>query len=88
MLDESLSKKCIEHIKEVKNDGDSLGGQYEVVVTGVPVGLGSYVQWDRKLDGLLAQAILSIQAQKGVEVGRCSTKRIDRRVESARRDLP
>lgn len=69
MLDEALSVRCIEHIKDVKKQGDSLGGQYEVVVTGVPPGLGSYVQWDRKLDGLLAQAILSIQAQKGVEVG-------------------
>ncbi len=69
MLDDDLSTACIEHIKAVKKQGDSLGGQYEVVVTGVPPGLGSYVQWDRKLDGLLAQAILSIQAQKAVEVG-------------------
>ncbi|MEM8484595.1 MAG: chorismate synthase [Bacteroidota bacterium] len=69
MLDDDLSAACIEHIKAVKKQGDSLGGQYEVVVTGVPPGLGSYVQWDRKLDGLLAQAILSIQAQKAVEVG-------------------
>lgn len=69
MLDDSLSTECIEHIKAVKKQGDSLGGQYEVIVTGVPPGLGSYVQWDRKLDGLLAQAILSIQAQKAVEVG-------------------
>ncbi|MFK7843719.1 MAG: chorismate synthase, partial [Rhodothermales bacterium] len=69
MLDDSLSAECIEHIKAVKKQGDSLGGQYEVIVTGVPPGLGSYVQWDRKLDGLLAQAILSIQAQKAVEVG-------------------
>ncbi len=69
MLDPDLSKQCIEHIKEVKKQGDSLGGQYEVIVTGVPAGLGSYVQWDRKLDGMLAQAILSIQAQKAVEVG-------------------
>ena len=69
MLDESLSAQCIEHIKKIKKQGDSLGGQYEVIVTGVPPGLGSYVHWDRKLDGLLAQAIMSIQAQKGVEVG-------------------
>ncbi len=69
MLDDDLSVACNEHIKAVKKQGDSLGGQYEVVVTGVPPGLGSYVQWDRKLDGLLAQAILSIQAQKAVEVG-------------------
>ena len=69
MLDNGLSAQCIEHIKEVKKQGDSLGGVYEVIATGVPPGLGSYVQWDRKLDGLLAQAILSIQAQKAVEVG-------------------
>ena len=69
MLDEDLSQRCIEHIKATKKEGDSLGGVYEVVVTGVPAGLGSYVQWDRRLDGQLAQAILSIQAQKGVEVG-------------------
>jgi chorismate synthase len=69
MLDPDYSARCIEHIKEIKQQGDSLGGQYEVIVTGVPPGLGSYVQWDRKLDGLLAQAILSIQAQKAVEIG-------------------
>ena len=69
MLDPEYAARCIEHIKDIKQQGDSLGGQYEVIVTGVPPGLGSYVQWDRKLDGLLAQAILSIQAQKAVEIG-------------------
>ena len=69
MLDEDLSRRCVQHIREIKEQGDSLGGVYEVVVTGVPPGLGSYVHWDRRLDGQLAQAILSIQAQKGVEVG-------------------
>lgn len=69
MLDASLSAACIEHIKTVKQEGDSLGGVYEVIVTGVPVGLGSFVQWDRKLDARLGHAILSIQAQKGVEIG-------------------
>jgi len=69
MLDPYLTKQCIEHIKEAKLEGDTLGGVYEVVVTGVPPGLGSYVHWDRKLDGQLAQAILSIQAQKAVEIG-------------------
>jgi len=69
MLDAELSSRCVEHIKEVKKEGDSLGGVYEVIVTGVPVGLGSYVQWDRKLDALLGRAILSIQAQKAVEIG-------------------
>lgn len=69
MLDADLTAQCIEHIKAMKKEGDSLGGVYEVVVTGVPPGLGSYVHWDRRLDGQLAQAILSIQAQKGVEIG-------------------
>jgi len=69
VLDDDLSSRCIEHIKAVKAEGDSLGGVYEVVVTGVPVGLGSYVQWDRRIDGQLAQAILSIQGQKAVEIG-------------------
>lgn len=69
MLDEELSRACVDHIKQAKRSGDSLGGVYEVVVTGVPPGLGSYVHWDRRLTGQLAQAILSIQAQKGVEIG-------------------
>lgn len=69
MLDPDLSAECVEHIKATKKAGDSLGGIYEVVVTGAPPGLGSYVHWDRKLDGRLAQAVLSIQAQKAVEIG-------------------
>lgn len=69
MLDEELSSACVDHIKETKRAGDSLGGVYEVIVTGVPPGLGSYVHWDRRLTGQLAQAILSIQAQKAVEIG-------------------
>lgn len=56
-------------IDQAKQDGDSLGGIVEVIVDGVPVGLGSHVQWDRKLDGRLAQAVMSIQAFKGVEIG-------------------
>lgn len=69
MLSDELSERTIEHIQATKKAGDTLGGVYEVVATGVPVGLGSYVQGDRRLDGRLAQAILSIQAQKAVEVG-------------------
>lgn len=69
MLSPELTEAAIAHIKETKAAGDALGGVYEVVVTGVPPGLGSYVQWDRRLDGQLAQAILSIQAQKAVEIG-------------------
>jgi chorismate synthase len=56
-------------IDAAKESGDTLGGVFEVVARGVPVGLGSHVAWDRKLDGRLAQAVVSIQAVKGVEVG-------------------
>jgi len=56
-------------IRETAHAGDTLGGVFEVVATGVPTGLGSHVQWDRKLDGRLAQALMSIQAIKGVEIG-------------------
>lgn len=56
-------------IDEARNNGDSLGGTFEIVVSGLPVGLGSHVQWDRKLDARLCMALMSIQAIKGVEVG-------------------
>ncbi len=69
VLDAAVAARIVAAIRQAKADGDTLGGVYEVVATGVPPGLGSYVQWDRRLDGLLAQAILSIQAQKAVEVG-------------------
>jgi chorismate synthase len=59
----------IAEIKDAAAEGDSLGGVVEVLGYGVPVGLGSHVHWDRKLDGRLAQALLSIQAVKGVEIG-------------------
>jgi chorismate synthase len=59
----------VEEIKAVAKAGDSLGGVAEVLAYGVPVGLGSHVHWDRRLDGLLAQALMSIQAVKGVEIG-------------------
>ncbi|GJQ21492.1 MAG: chorismate synthase [Bacteroidia bacterium] len=69
MIDRSAARNAIEEIRKAKKKGDTLGGVFEVIVTGVPVGLGSYVQWDRKLDGLLAQAVMSIHAVKGVEIG-------------------
>ncbi len=56
-------------IDEAKKEGESLGGVFEVFATGVPMGLGSYVQWDRRLDGRIAQAMMSIQAMKAVEIG-------------------
>jgi len=69
MLDRSIARKAIQLIRQAKKTGDTLGGIFEVIVTGVPIGLGSYVQYDRKLDGLLSQAICSIHAVKGVEIG-------------------
>ena len=69
MLSAERTAEAIAHIQQAKKDGDTLGGVYEVVVTGVPPGLGSYAQGDRRLGGRLAQAVLSIQAQKSVEVG-------------------
>jgi chorismate synthase len=59
----------IAEIDACKKTGDTLGGIVEVIATGLPVGLGSHVQWDRKLDGRLAHALLSLQAVKGVEIG-------------------
>lgn len=69
MLDPDAESRVIAHIDEIKRAGNTLGGIVEVVVTGLPVGLGSHVSWDRKLDGRLGQAMLSIQAVKGVEIG-------------------
>ncbi|KIS14680.1 chorismate synthase [Streptococcus equi subsp. zooepidemicus SzAM60] len=57
------------HIDQVKKEGDTLGGIIETIIYGLPAGLGSYVQWDRKLDAKIAQAVLSINAFKGVEFG-------------------
>ena len=57
------------YIDQIKKDGDTIGGIVETVVGGVPVGLGSYVQWDRKLDAKIAQGVVSINAFKGVEFG-------------------
>jgi len=56
-------------IDAAKEAGDTVGGMFEVIVRGLPIGLGSHVQWDRKLDGRLAQALMSIQAIKGVGIG-------------------
>ncbi len=68
-LDEAAGAAMIDEIKAAAKVGDSLGGVAEVIAYGLPVGLGSYVHWDRKLDGLLAQALMSIQAVKAVEIG-------------------
>jgi chorismate synthase len=68
-FDPAAAEAMILEVKGAAKDGDSLGGIVEIIAEGVPVGLGSHVHWDRKLDALLAQAVLSIQAVKGVEIG-------------------
>lgn len=67
--DPKASAEMMALIDKAKEEGDTLGGVFEVVATGVPPGLGSHVHWDRKLDAKLAMALMSIQAIKGVEVG-------------------
>jgi chorismate synthase len=68
-FDPTTAGAMIAAVKAAAKEGDSLGGVAEVLAYGVPVGLGSHVQWDRKLDALLAQALMSIQAVKAVEIG-------------------
>lgn len=68
-LDERAAELMMAEIDRASERGDTLGGVFEVVARGVPVGLGSHVAWDRKLDGRLAGAMMSIQAVKGVEIG-------------------
>src|ERR671930_670531 len=68
-LDPDASARMVAAVDAAKAAGDTLGGVFEVVVHGLPPGLGSYVHWDRKLDARLAAALMSIQAIKGVEVG-------------------
>jgi chorismate synthase len=68
-LDAAAEGRMIDRIDEAKRAGDTLGGVFEVVVRGLPVGLGSHVSWDRKLDGRLAGAMMSVHAIKGVEIG-------------------
>lgn len=69
VADPGVEEKMIALIDECKKEGNTLGGIFEVVALGVPPGLGSHTQWDRKLDGRLARALMSIQAIKGVEIG-------------------
>ncbi|MCP3755166.1 chorismate synthase [Streptomyces sp. TBY4] len=68
-LDADASKQMVAEIDQAHKDGDTLGGVVEVLAYGVPVGLGSHVHWDRRLDARLAAALMGIQAIKGVEVG-------------------
>jgi chorismate synthase len=69
-VDANVEREMIEAIDRARDAGDTMGGGFEVIARNVPPGLGSYVQWDRKLDGRLAQAMMSIPAIKGVGVGR------------------
>src|SRR6185295_8427275 len=68
-LDPGAEERMVAYIDEIKRAGNTLGGVCEVVVDGLPVGLGSHVSWDRKLDGRIGAAIMSIPAVKGVEIG-------------------
>src|SRR5689334_18973745 len=67
--DPDAETMMIARIDEAREHGDTVGGVFEVVATGVPIGLGSYVQWDRRLDAALAAAVMSINIVKGVEIG-------------------
>jgi chorismate synthase len=69
VTDAETEKKMEAYIDQIKQEGDSIGGIVECIVEGVPVGLGSYVQYDRKLDARIAQGVMSINAFKGVEIG-------------------
>ncbi|MEK7775660.1 MAG: chorismate synthase [Candidatus Zixiibacteriota bacterium] len=68
-IDSAVAEKMIEAIKAAKNSRDSLGGVVELIVRGLPVGLGGFSQWDHRLDGRLAQGLMSIHSVKGVEIG-------------------
>lgn len=70
VIQSEVEKKCIEKIEETISAGDTLGGIFELVATNVPVGLGSHISWDNKLDGKIAQSIMSIPGIKGVEIGK------------------
>ncbi len=67
--DKEASQKMVKLIDKALKEGNSLGGVFEVFAVGLPIGLGSHIQWDKRLDGRLAQALMSIQAIKGVEIG-------------------
>jgi chorismate synthase len=68
-LNTNLSDLMVDEIKACRKAGASLGGHWEIVVTGLPAGLGSYTHWDKRLDGLIGHAVLGTQAMKGVEFG-------------------
>jgi len=67
--DEKIEQQMKDEVNKVLKSGDSVGGVFEVAAHGVPPGLGTYAQWDERLDGLLAGAVMSLQAVKAVEIG-------------------
>src|ERR1700724_490254 len=69
-VDEEVERRMIAEIDKAREAGDTMGGSFQIIAHGVPTGLGSHVQWDRKLDGRLGQALMSIQAIKAVGIGR------------------
>ncbi|SHH88067.1 chorismate synthase [Caloranaerobacter azorensis DSM 13643] len=69
VVDSQSEKKMINEIDKAKKIGDTLGGLFELIATNIPIGLGSHVNWDRKLDGKIAQGMMSLQGIKGVEIG-------------------
>jgi len=69
-VDEAIEARMKEEVEEAARTGDTVGGVFEVVAHGVPAGLGSYANWDERLDGQLAEAVMSVQAVKAVEIGR------------------
>ena len=68
-LDRNIEQKMIDVIDKAKKDGDSVGGIFEIIATGLPYGLGSYTQWDQKLQARISESIMSINAFKGIEIG-------------------
>ena len=69
VADKNIYQEMKDLMDKAKEEGDTLGGSFEVRFRNIPIGLGSHVHWDRKLDGLIAQAVMSIQAVKSVEIG-------------------
>ena len=68
-LDKKVEKRMIDAIDKAKNNGDSVGGVFEIIANGIPYGLGSHVQWDTKLHARIAESIMSVNAFKGIEIG-------------------
>ncbi len=69
-VDAEVEARMKEEVEQVSRTGDTVGGVFEVIVHGAPAGLGTYAQWDERLDGLLAWSVMSLQAVKAVEIGR------------------